>query len=77
MTSAPYALEAVDVINEDIPLGTVGADHSPVQRTMFAFARTMATDARVLILDEPTASLTDTEIVDVFAVLNHRLQGCG
>lgn len=36
---------------------------------MVAFARALATDAKVLILDEPTASLTDTEIVELFSVL--------
>ena len=36
---------------------------------MVAFARALATDARVLILDEPTASLTDTEITELFSVL--------
>ena len=59
----------LEILNENIPLGRLGADLSPVQQTMVAFARALATDARVLILDEPTASLTDTEIVDVFAVL--------
>ncbi|BDZ47539.1 sugar ABC transporter ATP-binding protein [Naasia aerilata] len=36
---------------------------------MVAFARALANDARVLILDEPTASLTDTEIIELFSVL--------
>ncbi|MFV0375055.1 sugar ABC transporter ATP-binding protein [Microbacterium sp.] len=63
------AQEQLDVLNKQIPLNRLGADLSPVQQTMVAFARALATDARVLILDEPTASLTDTEIVDLFAVL--------
>ncbi len=52
-----------------IPLNALAGDLSPVQQTMVAFARALATDAKVLILDEPTASLTDTEIVELFAVL--------
>ncbi|MGY1750891.1 sugar ABC transporter ATP-binding protein [Modestobacter sp. SYSU DS0511] len=56
-------------LNQRIPLRKLAGDLSPVQQTMVAVARALATDARVLILDEPTASLTDTEITDLFAVL--------
>ncbi len=63
------AQEQLDKINKKIPLGKLGFELSPVQQTMVAFARALATDAKILILDEPTASLTDTEIVDLFTVL--------
>jgi ABC-type sugar transport system ATPase subunit len=63
------AQEQLDRLNQKIPLGKLAGELSPVQQTMVAFARALATDARVLILDEPTASLTDTEIKDLFAVL--------
>ncbi|ODT11600.1 MAG: sugar ABC transporter ATP-binding protein [Microbacterium sp. SCN 70-18] len=56
-------------LNQRIPLGKLAGRLSPVQQTMVAVARALATDARVLILDEPTASLTDVEIRDLFAVL--------
>ncbi|RBY76030.1 sugar ABC transporter ATP-binding protein [Geodermatophilus sp. TF02-6] len=56
-------------LNQRIPLRKLAGELSPVQQTMVAVARALATDARVLILDEPTASLTDTEITDLFAVL--------
>ncbi|MBK5238191.1 MAG: sugar ABC transporter ATP-binding protein [Actinomycetales bacterium] len=59
----------LDRLNQKIPLGELAGELSPVQQTMVAFARALATNARVLILDEPTASLTDTEIKDLFAVL--------
>jgi ABC-type sugar transport system ATPase subunit len=59
----------LDRLHQRIPLGMLAGDLSPVQQTMVAFARALATDARVLILDEPTASLTDTEITELFAVL--------
>jgi ABC-type sugar transport system ATPase subunit len=36
---------------------------------MVAFARALAAEAKVLILDEPTASLTDTEIKELFVAL--------
>jgi ABC-type sugar transport system ATPase subunit len=59
----------LDRLNQKISLSALAGDLSPVQQTMVAFARALATDARVLILDEPTASLTDTEIKDLFTVL--------
>jgi ABC-type sugar transport system ATPase subunit len=63
------AREQLDRIHQRIPLGKLAGELSPVQQTMVAFARALATDARVLILDEPTASLTDTEITELFGVL--------
>jgi ABC-type sugar transport system ATPase subunit len=63
------AQEQLDSLHQKIPLNKLAGELSPVQQTMVAFARALATDARVLILDEPTASLTDTEIKDLFAVL--------
>jgi ABC-type sugar transport system ATPase subunit len=63
------AQEQLDRLHQRIPLGALAGDLSPVQQTMVAFARALAADAKVLILDEPTASLTDTEIPELFAVL--------
>ncbi|MFF1254399.1 sugar ABC transporter ATP-binding protein [Pseudarthrobacter sp. NPDC058329] len=63
------AKEQLDRLNQRIPLGKLAGRLSPVQQTMVAVARALATDARVLILDEPTAALTDLEITDLFAVL--------
>ncbi|MFW3168753.1 sugar ABC transporter ATP-binding protein [Geodermatophilus sp. CPCC 206100] len=63
------AAEQLARLNQRISLRKLAGELSPVQQTMVAVARALATDARVLILDEPTASLTDTEIVDLFAVL--------
>ena len=63
------AREQLERLHQRIPLGKLAGELSPVQQTMVAFARALATDARVLILDEPTASLTDTEITELFAVL--------
>lgn len=63
------AKEQLDRIHQRISLGKLAGELSPVQQTMVAFARALATDAQVLILDEPTASLTDTEITELFSVL--------
>ncbi|WP_442545620.1 sugar ABC transporter ATP-binding protein [Arthrobacter sp. KN11-1C] len=63
------AKERLDSLHQKIPVGRLAGELSPVQQTMVAVARALAADARVLILDEPTASLTDTEIRDLFMVL--------
>jgi len=61
----------LEVLNQRIPLRRLAQDLSPVQQTMVSVARALAFDARVLILDEPTASLTNLEIVDLFRTLRH------
>ena len=63
---AAQALEMLGVeIDLDVPVGqlTLG------QRQVVEIARLIARDARVLILDEPTATLSDVEIERTFAVL--------
>ncbi|HRE00005.1 MAG TPA: ATP-binding cassette domain-containing protein, partial [Ilumatobacteraceae bacterium] len=42
---------------------------SPVDRTMTALARALSHEARVLILDEPTAALTDAETRLLFGAI--------
>lgn len=54
-----------------IPVQAMAGRLTPVQQTMVAVARAIRVKARVLILDEPTASLTDMEIQDLFRVLRH------
>ncbi|MGJ0203995.1 ATP-binding cassette domain-containing protein [Leucobacter sp. gxy201] len=56
-------------LGQSIPLDVPVGELSAVQQTMIALARALARDARVLILDEPTAALTDTETEQLFAVL--------
>jgi ABC-type sugar transport system ATPase subunit len=42
---------------------------SPIERTMTLLARALSVEARLLILDEPTASLTDVERATLFAAI--------
>jgi len=59
----------LDRLGQKVPLRALAGDLSPVQQTMVSVARALSIDARVLILDEPTASLTDSEIEDLFSVI--------
>lgn len=63
------AKNQLDRLHQSIPLRQLAGTLSPVKQTMVAVSRALATDASVLILDEPTAALTDTEIRDLFEAL--------
>ncbi|GHF23713.1 sugar ABC transporter ATP-binding protein [Pseudolysinimonas yzui] len=56
-------------LGQSIPIDRLAGGLSPIQQTMIALARTLVTEARVLILDEPTAALTDSEITRLFEIL--------
>jgi ribose transport system ATP-binding protein len=72
--------ERVMVLMDDlgihIPLDTQARYLSPPQRTQVEIIRAMMTDCRLLILDEPTAALTDQEAAQLFAIIK-RLQERG
>ena len=56
-------------LNLDIaPTGVLGSLPVAVQQ-LVAIARALSVDAKVLILDEPTSSLDDSEVESLFAVL--------
>ncbi|CAN5271893.1 ribose ABC transporter ATP-binding protein RbsA [soil metagenome] len=71
------ARSALDLVGlDDISPRTLLRSLSPVQQTLIAMARALIVNAKVLILDEPTASLTDHEIQRMFTVLRQlRAQG--
>ncbi|RQH04454.1 sugar ABC transporter ATP-binding protein [Paraburkholderia dinghuensis] len=61
--------EALDELNLALDV-TQSLDTYPIaMQQMVAIARAMSVDARILILDEPTSSLDDSEVTRLFEVL--------
>lgn len=65
---ARCALDTVGL--EELPLDTSVASLGMGQRQLVEIARMLTRDARVLILDEPTATLSDVEIEHIFKALH-------
>ncbi len=62
----------------DLPLDRDFGEVGPAGRQMIAIARALSADAKVLILDEPTASLSEAEAARLFGVLDDvRARGLG
>jgi D-xylose transport system ATP-binding protein len=53
-------------LRPDVPVGNLGIG----QQHLVEIAKALSRDARILILDEPTAALTDTEAEILFAILD-------
>lgn len=70
------ARDAMQRIGVSLPLGDKVADISIAQRQLVAICRAMAADARLVIMDEPTSSLTRYE-VDALLKLTLQLKARG
>jgi ABC-type sugar transport system ATPase subunit len=64
-----WAATVLDRLEADIDPGAPLTALSVAQRRLVTIARGLAADARMFILDEPTASLTDDEIAHLHKVL--------
>jgi ribose transport system ATP-binding protein len=70
------ARELLAALDLTIPVGTLCADLPVGQRQLVEIARAMSTDARIVILDEPTSALTLPEQEQLFTFIR-RLTGRG
>lgn len=67
---------AVQQLGVELSLAKRVYELTPAQQTMIEVARALSTNARLVILDEPTASLSSTETKALFAVVR-RLKSAG
>jgi ABC-type sugar transport system ATPase subunit len=70
------AREVLDRLNCDVDVDARVGSLRPDLQQLVEIARALSTDARVLILDEPTSSLADDEVESLFAAVR-RLKGSG
>ena len=68
--TARHALKSVDLPHTDVFLDTVVADLPLAVRQLVAIARAIATKAKLVIMDEPTTSLTRHEVDNLVRVVD-------
>ena len=72
------ARAALDTLGLDLHVDTPVGDLGLAQQQLVEIAKALSLDARILILDEPTAALTTSEINQLFEVVrNLKAQGVG
>ena len=64
------AQEVMDQMGVSIPVGAVMGELSVGQQQMVEICKALMADAKVLIMDEPTAALTESETEGLFRVIN-------
>ncbi len=70
--------QLLDSLNLNIDIHTPIRNLGIGQQQLIEIAKALSQDARILVLDEPTAALTDTEVKTLFAILNQlRTNGVG
>lgn len=67
---------ALDEVNLEIDPRTLVAELSPSQKQLVEISRSLMKESKVIIMDEPTSSLSDMEIESIFKVMR-RLQQKG
>jgi ABC-type sugar transport system ATPase subunit len=68
-TTRRRAAELLARLDCDVDLGAPAGRLRPNLQQLVEIARALSTDARVLILDEPTSSLTDEEVESLFTAV--------
>lgn len=69
------AAEALEFLESPLPLDRPIAELSRAEKSIVAIARALVGKAELLVLDEPTASLPEADVVRLFAILN-KLREC-
>lgn len=64
------AKEVMEKVGVDIPVDAVMSDLSVGQQQMVEICKALMVDAKVIIMDEPTAALTESETEGLFKVIN-------
>jgi methyl-galactoside transport system ATP-binding protein len=68
----------LDYLNISIDPRTVMASMSVSQRQMVEIAKAVSYDSEIIVFDEPTSSLNETEVEHLFKIINMlRDRGCG
>jgi simple sugar transport system ATP-binding protein len=63
------AADALARLGVDVDVASQLGQHSPAVQQLVAIARVVSMDARVLVLDEPTSSLDNDEVTELFRVV--------
>lgn len=72
------AQKILDRLNIAISPEIIVGDLAVSKQQMVEIAKALSTNARILIMDEPTSALTSKEIDDLFAIIRKlREEGCG
>ena len=64
------AKEVMDKVGVSIPVDAIMSDLSVGQQQMIEICKALMVDAKVIIMDEPTAALTESETEGLFKVIN-------
>lgn len=64
------ALTWLEVVGLDVPPSRPVADMSPAQMQLVEIAKALSLEARFLVLDEPTSTLTPHEVQSLFQILH-------
>lgn len=77
-TTNQKALELFEMLNLHIDPNVKVADVTVAKQQMIEIAKALSFNAKILVMDEPTAALTETEIDELFSIIRHlRSKGVG
>ncbi len=77
-TTNEKAIRLFEMLNLRLDPNTKVADLTVAKQQMVEIAKALSFNAKILVMDEPTAALTDTEIEELFTIIRQlRDQGVG